>query len=378
MLYISLVVSAVMLVVVNVIVRRAEYPIPKAAGVCLVTPFLPTCLMMVLPAALYSALFAGVLLVVVFIPRRGKQMYLPLSFASAVIVYVVAGRPAAEQYRETVKLQQQYPFESLETRLPQRPRGEPKPPTDAKSFANFEHAVEHFERVEHAKRIAADPQAWNYTPTRTDTLRAIHDDAVSDFTNSPGFGVIRMGRTKPDLTTLAEPPRPAVPQPDYAAPFVHPPLELSKVLPTEDSPKLHELHAFGVLDFVNPKGFGYVKDRSRVAGFRSHGMSKVPAAGTWDVARIELVGLVVADKPRVYLSQHLPRMDELRGAATRDPDAFETAGLEELRKGDDLYARGTEKAARMVGAIRAAKQCTACHACERGELLGAFSYGLRR
>ena len=40
-------------------------------------------------------------------------------------------------------------------------------------------------------------------------------------------------------------------------------------------------------------------------------------------------------------------------------DAFEAAGLEALRKGDDLYARGTEKTARMVGAIRAAKQAGA-------------------
>jgi hypothetical protein len=32
----------------------------------------------------------------------------------------------------------------------------------------------------------------------------------------------------------------------------------------------------------------------------------------------------------------------------------------------------------MVGAIRAAKQCTSCHAVERGDLLGAFSYELLR
>jgi hypothetical protein len=28
----------------------------------------------------------------------------------------------------------------------------------------------------------------------------------------------------------------------------------------------------------------------------------------------------------------------------------------------------------MLGPIRATKQCTQCHGCERGELLGAFSY----
>ena len=32
---------------------------------------------------------------------------------------------------------------------------------------------------------------------------------------------------------------------------------------------------------------------------------------------------------------------------------------------------------RMLGAIRAANQCVACHAAERGQLLGAFSYTLQ-
>ncbi len=32
----------------------------------------------------------------------------------------------------------------------------------------------------------------------------------------------------------------------------------------------------------------------------------------------------------------------------------------------------------MLGALRAARQCTKCHQVERGELLGAFSYNLVR
>ena len=380
MLYISLGVTVVMLVVVNVIVRWAERPVPKALGVCVATPFVPFCGMGLFPAAVVSAACAAALLAVLAIPRRGKRLYLPLSVISTVVVYVVQGWPAAEQYREAVKLQQQYPFESVEARLPPRPRAaEPSRPVDAKSFANFEEAVEHFERNERAKK-AEPPTGWHFHTSRSDTLRSIHEDAVNGFTNSPGFGVIRMSAMRPDPKVIDDGGHgsPPVLQPDYAAPLAHPPLALSKELPTADTPKLHELHSFGVLDFVNPKGFGYVKDRGRVAGFQSHGMSKVPAAGPWDVARIELIGLVVHDKPVVYVSQHLPRMDELRSSPTRSPDEFEAAALEILQKGEDLHARGTEKAARMVGAIRAAKQCTTCHGCERGELLGAFSYGLKR
>lgn len=378
MLYISLIVSAVMLVVLNVIVRRAKYPVPPAIGVCVATPFVPFCAMAVFPAAVVSAICAAVLLVVLAVPRRGRRLYLPLSVVSTVIVYVVLGWPAAERYRETVKLQQQYPFESMEGRLPPRPRAESTPPADAKSFAHFEDAVEHFARNERAKAGDGVAAGWHTPASRSDVLRSIHDDAVNDFTNNPGFGVARMSWMRPDPKALDDGGHggPPVQQPDYAAPFVHPPVLAD--LPTDDAPKLHEMHAGGVLDFVNPKGFGFVKDRNRVAGFQPHGMSKVPAAGRWEVARIELIGLVVRPAPVVYVSPHLPRMDELKTAPTRPPDAFETAALESLRKGDDVYARGTEKAGRMVGAIRAAKQCTTCHGCERGELLGAFSYGLRR
>src|SRR5262249_33830556 len=132
------------------------------------------------------------------------------------------------------------------------------------------------------------------------------------------------------------------------------------------------------LDFVNPGGFGYVKDRQHVAGFQSHGFSKVPApAGQWKVASLELVGLVRHDEPVVYVSAKLPRMDELKDAPTRPPDAFETAALTALRGGADLHIGDGSDGARFVGAIRAVKQCTECHGCSRGDLLGAFTYRLR-
>ena len=369
MLYISLVVSAVMLVALNVIVRRASYPVPKAIGVCLATPFVPFCGLMVFPAAALRAWYAALLLFVLAIPRWGKHVYLPLSVASTAVVYVVVGVPEAERYRETVKLQQQYPFESVERRLPPRPRPpEQTASLDPSRLAAFEGEIE----------VASG----EFTPgSRGRTLLYLHEQAVQSFVNSPGFGVGRMGTPDVAKRSLGDGGHgsPPVQQPDYAAPFAHPPLAAVKELPKADAPKLFELHAGGVLDFVNPKGFGYVKDRGRVAGFQSHGMSKVPESkGPWDVARVELIGLVVHDKPVVYVSQHLPRMDELRGSPTRQPDEFEATALEVLRKGEDLHARGTEKAARMVGAIRAARQCTTCHGCERGELLGAFSYGLRR
>ena len=59
----------------------------------------------------------------------------------------------------------------------------------------------------------------------------------------------------------------------------------------------------------------YVKDRERVAGFLPHRFSKVPEIETWQVQRIELVGVSWKHSdPVVYLSDRFPAMAELRDA----------------------------------------------------------------
>ncbi len=144
-------------------------------------------------------------------------------------------------------------------------------------------------------------------------------------------------------------------------------------------PQFDTLHEASVLDFTNPAGFGLVKDRTHVYGFQRHGFSKVPdPADTWKVGTIDLVGLLLHETPVAYISANLPRMDELRGAPTRPLDPFEAQGLEHLRGGQDLFVRGSDKRVRMLGAVRSVKQCLACHGGDRGDLLGAFSYTLRR
>jgi hypothetical protein len=177
-------------------------------------------------------------------------------------------------------------------------------------------------------------------------------------------------------------------QPDYFNPISHQDVNFSEYPSEWRIGKMYELHFDGVLDFVNPRGFGYVKSRKEVAGFQSHGMSKLPKAEPpWKVARIDLIGLLIHEKPVAYVSMNLPKMDELRDATTRPLDAFEVEGLEALRKGEglesgqkseDLYARGSKDQARMMGAIRATSQCLDCHGGSRGDLLGAFSYAFRR
>jgi hypothetical protein len=141
---------------------------------------------------------------------------------------------------------------------------------------------------------------------------------------------------------------------------------------------LHQFHEYGVMDFVHPAGFGFIKDRRHVAGFQPHQFSESPRPPRrWALESLNLIGLLLHDEPVAYVSAYLPRMDELRGAATRPLERFEAAGLEALRRGEDLVVAEAPGALRMLGAIRSGKQCVTCHGGERGDLLGAFSYALR-
>jgi hypothetical protein len=144
-------------------------------------------------------------------------------------------------------------------------------------------------------------------------------------------------------------------------------------------PALLTAHDDNTLNFLYPFGFGYVRDRRHVAGFRAHQFRHDPEApALWRTRRLELVGLLKYDEPVVYLSQNFPRMDELRTAPTRPLDPFENEALAGLRLGEDLIAQQTTTHLRMLGAIRAVRQCQRCHGVERGELLGAFSYQMER
>jgi len=136
--------------------------------------------------------------------------------------------------------------------------------------------------------------------------------------------------------------------------------------------------------FLDPEWFGAVIEPvRRVAGFVAHAFHNPPVASLedpqrWAIDRLELVSLLHFDEPRVYLLDHLPRMDQLSSepVPTRPLDEFESAALVQLRTDEDLVVTHVGPAYRMLGSLRAAKQCQQCHTAERGDLLGAFSYAL--
>jgi hypothetical protein len=216
-------------------------------------------------------------------------------------------------------------------------------------------------------RIEGWPRQW--------ALRAIHDYKVNEFVNAPGFGAMRMIHPGPEVPNL---PKPSAPEQSVEWPSSdHPPVPTAAPAP-DGSTNLAEVHRNGVLDFLNLPGFGYAKDRRRVAGFQPHGFSKaVDGAGKYAVERVDLVSLLLHPGPAVYLSDRLPSMEHVRDYPTRPLDRFEEQGLKMLRAGEDLVSASNAEKTRAFGSIRSARQCVTCHGGERGELLGAFSYTLR-
>jgi hypothetical protein len=159
--------------------------------------------------------------------------------------------------------------------------------------------------------------------------------------------------------------------------------------------ELGTMHLKGVVDFANPATFGYVpyehtdgvarRNLDRVVGFRAHGFANMPDPPTvgsdsnsWQIVRLQLISLLKHEVPVAYRSKNLPNMQELESAETRPLDAFETGAVDALNRGEDLSVSRSANEIRMVGSIRAAAECLACHEGPQGRLLGAFTYRLRR
>lgn len=159
-----------------------------------------------------------------------------------------------------------------------------------------------------------------------------------------------------------------------------------------ESLKLHSYNQKSFANFALPATLGFVSEPKQATGFEPHGfrfaMPKLsvdpkPNADPLEfnlrempLNRLELVSLLNFETPRVYVLDHLPRMDQLRGSdlVTRELDSFEKSGLERLIAGENLVTQRTGTSFRMMGAIPAINQCLQCHEGQVGNLLGAFSY----
>jgi hypothetical protein len=326
-------------------------------------------------AFLLGAILTAVAGLVCLLAKGGGRSFLVCSLSATVLSYGLIGGKSAWEIRD---LARRYPLESMAGRLAYERRG---PNRDYGGEARGGEGVEKGAGVRLAQREEELDTAQHHfrVAFRNRVLKVLHEDRVQRFVNSPGFGVYR--GTYFTTYNLELPAVPPVPQP--AEEFDYPATQPGQAgVRSGDVPvdELATLHDKGLLDFANPLGFGYVRDRQHVAGFQPHRFREVPPAPTerWELRRLELVSLLKFPEPTVYLSDNLPRMDELREAPVRPLDAFEGEALAFLRRGEDLVSRQAGDSMRVLGSVRAAKQCTECHDVQRGTLLGAFSYKLRR
>jgi hypothetical protein len=310
----------------------------------------------------------------------------------------VLGGPAKKK-PSADDLRKRYPFESLSRRLEyevRRTGGDSSPPT----------APELTEGAE--KRLKTVEGAYGRTgrwgDLRTESLKLLHSNEVEQFITREGFGLERMPSPRPSFLDL--PPAPPIPITASGARVVPPEpgpqvalakREGARVVGSDGTdlsmptfPQLDVFHLRGQVNFIASSSLGYIKDRDRVAGFQPHQFRSMPEVGDWRargekppkeqwaVARLELVSLLKHERPAVYVSTELPRMEQLKKAKTRSLDEFEAEALKRLYKGEDVVADAAVNQIRLVGSLRAAKQCQECHSVSRGALLGAFTYDLQR
>ena len=367
LLLIAVVMAVVMLLGLNWIVdRKKPDGAPKLGGWAVVIPLVfsgfPFFFLGVWCAPLFlQALLLFFALGLVYIPRRGVTIYRITSVAITAAVWSVAFGNAFLAEQQYAEWRRANPFESMTDRVPKpKPADYPTNPIDTPFWTDIETTL---------------PQQGRYSRDRTGSLASLHDNQVRLFTHAAGFGAARMLPRIPQAEHFSPELVPIIPQGDEYDPNA---ASLGSI-PAEKPGVFERLHGKSILSFVNPYGFGYVKSRTEVAGFRPHYFHGFPALEErWSVSRIDLVGLLKQETPAVYVSDLLPRMDQLAEAPTRKLDGFETEALAAIRSGDDLFTRGDDKNVRMVGAIRSVEQCVSCHGGKRGDLLGAFSYRVMR
>jgi len=215
-------------------------------------------------------------------------------------------------------------------------------------------------------------------------FRRIHDHQYELFVLARGFGVSRM--LPPRIDYLKRPPLEDIPfNPKLVEKEELDFNNWSGMLSVGTSDAIEHLHKASRYDFLDAESFGVViEPQVQVVGFVEHGFHHSPDQSlknenAWTIERLELVSLLKFEEPRVYVLDHLPRMDQLSGdeVPTRSLDEFEIDALQQLRTDKDIITISQGSEYRMLGSLRAAKQCLECHNVSRGELLGAFSYDLR-
>ena len=186
--------------------------------------------------------------------------------------YWTASRSHAHDERMD-DLRASHPFVSMEQRLPV--------PTMSAGFNP--------DRISEAESSLANE--LHFYAEYSNDFAKLHTEKVKTFSLMPGVGQMRMRSHIAKAEVLPEPiPQPGVRRDDFDP--------SGDALPDAKVRELFGFHAGSVGNFVNIKGFGYLRSRREVAGFTPHAFQQLPASKPpYTLERLELVGLVRNPEP---------------------------------------------------------------------------------
>jgi len=383
MLFVALIGCVFMFAVANVAARTLGN---IAASVAAFVSIAPAMMLMIFsPAILINWVLLMAIGIAGAVRRTDAAVFGRKSIAALAVAMAASSGVAVYGIVTPSELERKFPLESMETRLPYEQGLSATSAAVAPSPEVHEHLQDLEQRVSHPRMFL-----------RNRALSQLHQSMVMEFINSSGFGVGRMTHLGEGFITKYSPNDPISLAPLDESECETPATAIATAVPAPD--ELWKTHAENYLKFVYPEGFGYIKSRTHVVGFVGHGFGDRrlrnghpdgPAAaepvgqaveldGNWRISQLELVSLLKFDAPRVYVSEHLPQMTELKNASTRALTDFEADGLINLQNGEDFAVESEPHRTRVLGSLRAVKQCLECHNVEHGQLLGAFSYEFRR
>lgn len=392
LIIISVLLSVALIWAINKLARSEFWGIAGAAMLALgvaILPFFFFCDFF--PALTLQSALTFLLLLACGVFRLKPRLAFPMSIGAMAVSYGFFMVSGLIEIRELSKLRGEYPLESLSDRLQYEARAtdESSRGESASEPLNLSPKVE--QSLGYTEQLFdRSNQRWRHD--RRTMLASLHTRKSDEFAIAQGFGQARMmpGFVSatvielPDAEPIAvpanvDPPYDSEPESSGAVAVVDLP---DRLQPSED--QMVSMHELSLRDFLDPDRIGYVQDRDHVSGFVSHRFTKMPdpfvpegaPIASWKFARLELVSLLKHDTPVAYVSKNLPQMDELRDASTRPLENFERLSIDRLRTDEDVVIDEGPDRIRMVGSLRAAKNCLDCHSVQRGKLLGALTYEL--
>lgn len=302
-----------------------------------------------------------------FTKPTARHFAIILASLTVVPYSILIGSGVKEFYR-IGELRNQYPIESLTTRLQLEKSGDQIIQDESIQLdAVVDHRLFEFEQ-----RIDT------YGTYRATALIRLHNDTYRRFAAAEGFGPARMGMI-PITGRFVD-------FVSYTRDSAVLPLSLKSQANTSATVITDSVHIKVLEDFFEPDSFGDVTNSSHVIGFEPHGPNHLNYSigvmddddtSHWQLTRLELVSLLRHDEPRVYIADTIPLMNELQSLPHRALNEFEAAALPKLATSKDTVIEEIAGGAKMLGAIRAGNDCLQCHHGPRGKLLGAFSYEFR-